>query len=277
MDGSGKDVGSRLTGTGRFGIASRKSLRNRLGERNFIPVAPSLFAVPFFYNHLFEKILRSIRFVVPLLFARHRIIFFAVLILVCPSGKVQAVPVYQKHFDLIWYSVQSGGACRDLYGYNCVDLPYPRRAYGNFIQADNIEWIYNDLENQYSFLDCTFYGISVGNYLLRPVYYPGRHGFRYYYRLKYPCGDITCVINVTAYIAAIYVKPRELHDTVTLTIPFGGIGPGYPPARMRDIQVFDLPGRCTNMETKEIPELSSFMLFGFAALQILMIRRIAGD
>ncbi len=277
MEGLGKDVGSRLTGTGRFGIASRKSLRNRLGERHFIPVAPSLFAVRFFYNHLFEKILRAIRFVVPLLFARHRIIFFAVLILVCPSGKVQAVPVYQKHFDLLWYSVQSGGACRDLYEYNCVDLTCPRRAYGNFIQADNIEWIYNDLENQYSFLDCTFYGIPGGNYLLRPVYYPGQHGFRYYYRLKYPGGNIFYVTNVTAYISTIYVKPRGPYDTVTQTIPFGGIGPGYPPARMRDIPVCILPRRCTNMETKAIPELSSLMLFGFAALQILMIRRIAGD
>ena len=277
MEGSGKDVGSRLTGIVRFGIPSRKSLRNRLGERYFIPVAPGLFAVPFFANNFFKQILRSIQVVVPLLFARHRIIFFAVLIFICPAGEVNAVPVYQKHRGPLRYSVQSAGACGDSYGYNCVDLSCPWWANSNLNEAGSIEWIYNRLENQYSFLDCTFYGISGGNYLLRPVCYPGGLGLRYYYRLKYPGGNIFYVTNVTAYISTIYVKPRGPYDTVTQTIPFGGIGPEYPPARLREIPVWVVPICCKNMETEAIPELSSLMLFGFAALQILMIRRIAGD
>lgn len=265
MEGSSKDVASLLTGTGIFGISLRKSLRNRLGERYLFPVAPGLFAVPFFINHFLKQLLRSFRIIVPLLSARQRIILSASLILICLAGKVDAVPVYRQYHSTPQYGFQSGGAHYQWWTYSSLD------------EADNIEGIYNRLENQYSLLERTYYPMAGNDYLLRDVGYPGGLGLRYYYRLKYPGGNIFFVTNVTAYTSSIYVKPRGPFDAVKRTVPFGGFGPEYPPVRLREIPIWVVPGCCKNMETEAVPELSSFMLLGSAALQILILRRIAGD
>ncbi len=273
MEGLVKDVGSRATGTQRYRIPFGKSLRNRLGERHFIPVAPGLFAVPIFDNPISREIRRAIRAAARCFFKRQSIILCATLILVQLADEVHAVPVYEKHFSPAWYSVESSRAGRDLYGYYSVGLPYPGWVYSNFNEGDNIEWIYDALENQYAFLDDTLYRILGGNYLLGPVCYPGWHGFRYYYWVRDTDRKTICAADT----AIMYTEQGESGDTVTFAARHDRTRQGHFPSSLRDMPGWTHSRGDINADAKAIPEPSTIALFGLVALQILMIRRTAGN
>jgi hypothetical protein len=79
-------------------------------------------------------------------------------------------------------SFSRGG--RDLTGYYLMAYHSQWWAQGNFNEGDNIEWVYENLENQYTFLDVTLYKLLGGNYLLGPPTNPSWHGFRDFYWAK---------------------------------------------------------------------------------------------
>lgn len=280
MEGSIKDAGSRRTearlgeGLGRSGIQRCRILfgnwlRNRLGERYLIPVAPGLFAVLFFNNHSFRELSRLARFVAAIFFKKPGIIFFAVLVFVYPAGKVGAVPICDNDYGYAWYSTESCRADWDLYGYNLVGLPFPGPVCGGFNEGDNIEWIYYALENQYAFLDDTLYRITGGCYLLGPVCYPHWHGFRYYYCLGVPGREI---IYISGNPAA-YIDSAEYGDITALAAPDGGNERENYPAGLRKIPRKIYPGSELFSETETVPEPSTFILFGLAALQLLRLKK----
>jgi len=237
-------------------------------------VAPGLFAVRFFYNHSFIGIYRAIRFAAAILLKKYGTVCFAAFTLVCLADKVRAVPICENNFGCAWYDIESSRAGRDLYGYNLVGLPYPGRAYGNFNEGDNIEWIYYALESQYAFLDDTLYRITGGSYLLGPVCYPRWHGFRYYYWVRDPGREIICAAGETTCAAAAYTDNAESGDIASLTALHDGTLQGHSLASLRKIPGWTYPGGGQNVDTKAIPELSTITLFGLAALQILGYRRI---
>jgi hypothetical protein len=195
MEGPVRDDGSRKTRTLNYRIAFGKSLRNRLGERYLIPVAPGLFAVSFFDNSTFRKTRQAIRDTTKDFFNMPCFILCVAFILISLTDKVHAVPICPKNFSPAWYSIESSRADRDLFGYNLVYPLYSGRAYGNFKEGDNIEWIYDALENQYSFLDDTLYRILGGNYLLGSVCFPHWHGFRYFYWVRDIDRNIICATD----------------------------------------------------------------------------------
>lgn len=273
MEGLSKDVGSRVTGTQWYRIPFGKSLRNRLGERHLIPVAPGLFAVPIFNYNIFRKVHRATRAVARCFLTKQSIILCAALILVRPADKAHAVTVHQKNFSTARYSVESSRAQRDLYGYYSVVLSYPGRVYNNFNEGDNIEWIYDALENQYEFLDDTLYRILGGNYLLGPVCYPHWHGFRYYYRAR----DIDRRYICAADTAIIYIEQGDTFNTVTLAANHERTGQGYSLSSLRDMPGWTYSKDGINVDAKAVPEPSTIALFGLVALKILMVRRITGN
>jgi hypothetical protein len=146
--------------------------------------------------------------------------------------------------------------------------------YGNFNEGDNIEWIYEALENQYSFLDDTLYRILGGSYILGPVCYPGWHGFRYYYWVRDTCRETICIEICPSAIVAAYIDETEPIDTVTLTARKDRIRQGLTASSLRDIPGWTHPKSGINTHTGAVPEPSTIALFGFAALQFLMIKRI---
>ncbi len=277
MEGKIKDVGSQATGTQRYRIPLGNLLRHRLGERHFIPVALSLFAVPYFHNHTFEGVSRSISAATACFLRRPGIIFCAALVLVCLTDRAHAVPVCDRNFNTAWYNIDSSSAGWDLQGYYSVLYRAPGWTYGNFNEGDNIEWIYHALENQYSFLDDTLYRIMGGSYLLGPVCYPGWHGFRYYYWVRDKGGKSICAADMTADPATMYMEQAESGDIITFAARHGGTGQGHSLTNTRDIPGWTQPGGGINVDAKAIPEPSTIALFGLAALQILRIRRVGGD
>ncbi len=277
MEGLVKDVSSRATGTQWYRIPFGKSLRNRLGERHLIPVAPGLFAVPIFNYNIFREILRATRAVARCFLIKQSIILCAALILVRPADEAHAVTVYQKNFSPARYSVESSRAERDLYGYYSLVLPYPGRVYNNFNEGDNIEWIYDALENQYEFLDDTLYRILGGNYLLGPVCYPNWHGFRFYYRARDIERKAICAADMAADTAIIYIEQGDMVNKITLAEHHERIGQGYSLSSLRDMHGWTYSKDGINVDAKAIPEPSTIALFGLVALKILMVRRITGN
>ena len=277
MEGLIKDVGSRGTGARRYWIPFGNLLRNRLGERYLIPVAPSLFAVRFFCAHSFEEFSRSIWFFAGFLLKRPHIIFFITLALVCPTGKVYAVPICDSNIDYAWYCIESSGADWDMSGYNLVGMYYPWLVCGSFNEGDNVEWIYYALENQYAFLDDTLYRITGGCYLLGPVCYPHWHGFRYYYRPRVRGREIICILEDSADITTECIDNIESVDMATLTMLYVGTGRIDSLASLRKMPGHIYPKGGHIVEAKAVPELSTFTLFGLVALQFLRFRRIGGE
>ena len=276
MEGSNKDAGSHGGGTRRHRKPFGNWLRNRLGGRQPIPVALSLFAVRF-YNHFLKESYRLIQYVAALSFRIHGIKFLAGLTLICMAEQIHAVTICENNLNYARYGIESSRADWDLYGYNSVGLPFPQRAYGSFNEGDNIEWIYYALENQYAFLDDTLYRITGGCYLLGPVCYPHWHGFRYYYYARYPDREIICTSGNTADTAPVYVNNIESGDLTALSAMQSGIGRGNSLAVLRKIPRRIYPGSVHDMDTEAVPELSTFTLFGLAALQILRLKKSAGN
>jgi hypothetical protein len=273
MEGLVKDAGSRAAGTQRYRIPFGKSLRNRLGERQLIPVAPGLFAVPIFNDYIFRKVHQATRIFARCLLTKQSIFLLAVLILIKPVDKAHAVVLYQRNLSPARYSVGNSRAQRDLYGYYSLFLPYPGRVYNNFKEGDNIEWIYDALENQYEFLDDTLYRISGGNYLLGPVCYPYWHGFRYYYRAR----DIDRRYICAADTAIIYIEQGDMVNTVTLAANHERTWQGYSLSSLRDTSGRTYSKSGINVDVKAVPEPSTIALFGLVALKILMVRRVTGN
>ncbi|MGD8501584.1 MAG: PEP-CTERM sorting domain-containing protein, partial [Phycisphaerales bacterium] len=89
----------------------------------------------------------------------------------------------QKQYSLNGQLSFSRGG-RDLTGYYLMAYHSQWWAQGNFNEGENIEWIYENLENQYNFLDVTLYKLLGGNYLLGPPTNPSWHGFRDFYWAK---------------------------------------------------------------------------------------------
>ncbi len=268
MEGSIKDVGFHGTGIRKYWKSFGNWLRNRLGERNLIPVAPSLFAVLFFRDHLLRKFHRSIKFTATVSFKKRSILFFVGFFLILPAEKGRAVPIRENNLNCTLYSIESSRMVWDLYGYSMVGLPCTNRVCGSFNEGDNIEWIYYALENQYAFLDDTLYRITGGCYLLGSVCYPFWHGFRYYYCPGYPGREIiyisgksaACIDNVeSGDINSLEALDRETRRGNALTDLNKMPGQTFP-------VVYDT-------ETQTVPELSSLTLFGLAALQILRLKR----
>jgi hypothetical protein len=267
MEGSSKDACSHGTGTRKYWKSFGNWLRNRLGERNLIPVAPSLFAVFLFHNHFFKELCLSIRFATTIAFKKSCILFFVGLVLILPIEKVWAVPICENNLNYARYSIESSRADWDLYGYNLVGLPFPTRVYGSFNEGDNIEWIYYALENQYAFLDDTLYRITGGCYLLGSVCYPLWHGFRYYYYLGNPGREIIYISGNSATC----IDNAQSGDINYLEALDGKTERGNSLAILRK-----MPGRTYGVvydtDTETVPELSSLILFGLAALQILRLK-----
>ncbi len=268
MEGSIKDAGSHGTGRRKYWKSSGNWLRNRLGERNLIPVAPGLFAVFLFRNHLFKEFCRSIRFAAAVSFKKPCILFFVGLFLILPAEKVRAVPIRENNLNCTRYGIESSRAGWDLYGYNLVGLTCTARVYGSFNEGDNIEWIYYALENQYAFLDDTLYRITGGCYLLGSVCYPLWHGFRYYSCL----GDSDREIIYISGNSATYIDNAQSGDVTALEALDGETGRGHSLADLRKMPGRTYPGNGYNQNTETVPELSSLTLFGLAALQILRLK-----
>jgi hypothetical protein len=276
MEGSIRDVGSHGTGARRCRILLGNLLRNRLGERYLSPVAPGLFAVLFLKNHSFGEFSRTVRFVKAIFFKRPGIIFFAILMLFCPVDKVSAVPICDSDFGYAWYGIESSRADWDMYGYNLVGQSYTGPVCGGFSEGDNIEWMYNALENQYTFLDDTIYRITGGCYLLGSVCYPLWHGFRYYWIVD-PDREIIYFSGNSTYITAASMDNIEYDDMATFTAMNIGTGRGDSLVCLRKLPRLNYPTDEYVAETKAVPELSTFTLFGLAVLQLLRQRRIGRD
>jgi hypothetical protein len=269
MEGSSKDAGSHGTGKYKYPKSFGNWLRNRLGERHLIPVAPSLFAVLFFRNLRPRNFCRSLRFAATVSFKKQCILSFIGLALFLPAEKVRAVPVYENNLNCAGYGIESSRADWDLYGYNLVGLPFPAQVYGGFNEGDNIEWIYYALENQYAFLDDTLYRITGGCYLLGSVCYPLWHGFRYYYCLGNRDREIIYISGNSAK----YIENTQSGNISALATLDGGTEQGRSLADLRKItrrtyeEVYDT-------DTETVPELSSLTLFGLAALRILIGKKL---
>ena len=272
MEGLSKDAASNGTGRRKYWKSSGNWLRNRLGERNLIPVALSLFAVFLFRNHLLKKFYRSIRFAATFSFKGPGIQFFVGLFLILSAEKVGAVPICENNLNCTRYSIESNRASWDLYGYNLVGLPFSARVYGSFNEGDNIEWIYYALEDQYAFLDDTLYRITGGCYFLGSVYYPLWHGFRYYYCLGDPDREI---IYISGNSAA-YTNNAQSGDIIASAALDEETGRGHSPVDLRKMPGRIYPGNGHEMDTETVPELSSLILFGLAALRILRSKKIGG-
>jgi len=249
MEGLTKDAGSRGTGTLRHLKPFGNWLRNRLGERHLIPVAPGLFAV----------------------------LFFPGLVLILPVKRVCAVPICENNLNYARYGIESSRADWDLYGYNLVGPLYTTRMCGSFNEGDNIEWIYYALENQYAFLDDTLYRITGGCYLLGSVCYPHWHGFRYYYWARDPDKEIIYISGNTTCAAAACTDNAECGDITALAEPYEGTERENYPARLRKIPRKIYPGSELYSNTVTVPELSTFTLFGLAAVLILRSKKSAGN
>ena len=272
MEGSIKDAGSHGTGAKKYWKSSGNWLRNRLGERNLIPVAPSLFAVLSFRNHLLKELCRSIRFAATVSFRKSGILFFVGLIFILPVEKVGAVPIRENNFNCARYIIENSRVDWDLYGYSLVGLPCTTQVCGYFNEGDNIEWIYYALENQYAFLDDTLYRIMGGCYLLGPVCYPLWHGFRYYYYPGYPGREIIYISGKSS----AYIDNAESCDINALATLDGKTERGHSLTDLRKTPARTYPV-VYDTETETVPELSTFTLFGLAAVIILKSKKSAGN
>ena len=275
MEGITKDSGSLATGTRRYRIPLRNSLRNRLGERHLIPVASGLFAVPFFGHHFLYRIGREISAALATPFRSIIMIYCASLALICLADRVHAVPICDRNYNAAWCSVESSRAGRDLHGFYSVGLPYPDSAYGNFNEGDNIEWIYDALENQYAFLDDTLYRIMGGNYLLGSVCYPHWHGFQDYYYLEGPARGIIYAEDQRAGSFAVNMEQTESGDLISFAARQGTTGQGHSLAPLHNISGWPHNREIIDVDVKVIPEPSTIVLFGLVALQILRFKRIS--
>lgn len=249
MEGSSKDAGTHGKELRRYWKTFGNLLRNRLGEIRLIPVAPGLFAV----------------------------LFFAGLVLSLPAEKVEAVPIRENNLNCARFGIESSRAGWDLYGYNLVGPPFPTRICDSFNEGDNIEWIYYALENQYAFLDDTLYRITGGCYLLGSVCYPHWHGFRYYCWAWDPDRDSIDTSGKTTCAAASYIDNAESGKPTTLKALHERTGRGHSPAGFRKISRKIYPESELYSDAETIPEPSTFILFGLAAVLILRHRKSAGN
>ena len=274
MEGLARDGGSRSTGTRRVWNLLRNSLRNRLGERHNISVAPGLFAVRYFHRHPFKKFYRALA-AAAILFKKPGIIFFAALLLVCTADNVRAVPIHNRNFNAAWYSVETGRAGWDLHGLSLIGYPHSGWRYGYFNEGDNIEWIYDALENQYAFLDDTLYRIMGGSYLLGSVCYPRWHGFRYYYWV--PDSDIEIIIidNQAEDQLPANIEAVESGDILTFATRQNRMG--HFLNRRYDITGRPYSEERIDVDAKAIPEPSAIVFFGLVAIQILRTKITGGN
>lgn len=272
MEGSVKEEFSNRTEIGRIWVSFGKSLRTRLGERHLIPVAHSLFAVFFIDRCPFRKFYLSNSAATVKLFTS-TIIFCATLVFFCPAEKIYAVPIYDRNFQVAWYNIVSSRADCDFYGYYSVGVPSSGRAFVYFNEGDNVEWIYSALDNQYAFLDDTLYRILGGNYSFGPIYYPPRHKLRHYACAPNPDTEIILLGNRTASTlntnvniaqtgGVFFFVTHQSDDLLRDSYQSRSDILGYPSIRER-----------CNVGVKAVPEPSTLMLFGMAALLILRTKR----
>ena len=201
MQGTIKDDGSRRAGPREYRVQFKSSLRLTLADRRSKAGGPSLFAAGWTENHFSNGICRTIRAVTRRILRGLGIGGLAAVLLVVLAGKVNAYIMPNEQIRLGYNTANKslGGYLsgrkqhsirgqlnfsrgrRDLNGYYLMAYHSPWWAEGNFNEGDNIEWIYDNLENQYTFLDVTLYKLIGGNYLLGPPCYPSWHGFRDFY------------------------------------------------------------------------------------------------
>ncbi|MBN2180281.1 MAG: PEP-CTERM sorting domain-containing protein [Sedimentisphaerales bacterium] len=266
--------GSCPGGTQRYLIAFGSWLRNRPGERHLIPVAPGLFAVCNYIIHFFEEIRRIILFAAAVYSQRPGIGLFAALMLLWSADNSFAVPIYEAPQSCIGHIFNNNRPGCRTYGFYAADIPYSQWISCDFKEADNLEWIYRALENRYAFLDETLYKITGGGYSLWPGYYPYRQGLLYHKKYGKPCKIIIYISQDAADPENAFIEHNQSDDISTLSASlYGRDEQRYYPASLQRVSAWNDSQIGVGMETKAVPEPSTFALFGLAAIQILRIRR----
>jgi hypothetical protein len=193
MQGTVKDDGSSRAGP--------REYRLTLADGHSKASASILFTASWIENRFSSGIRRTIRAVTARFLRNLGIGGLAVVVSVGLVDKVTADVVPPGHINYRYQSIDirlAGGLSwqrnyalrgrlnisrgrRDLTGYHLMAYHSSWWAEGNFNEGENIEWIYENLENQYRFLDVTLYKLLGGNYILGPPTDPHWHGFRDYY------------------------------------------------------------------------------------------------
>ena len=194
-----------------------------------------------------------------------------------------------------WLNSFRAGA--DSFGYYSLAL-YPTRGYAQLKEGENVEWIYSSLEHQYRFLDNTLYKLTGSNYLLGPVWNPLWHGFNDVHwlraskkvaRLPRRCFWPQCDAQQNESTASRgRIDGRD--ELITYTGQFDAVGYMDNSEELYEMSLFNNNAVTSNngqvaqltylndvLDTgmSSVPEPSSVILFGLAALGGLFIRKTA--
>lgn len=199
----------------------------------------------------------------------------------------------ERKFELLLQQQFYLGGCMNLSGYDSIVYHYPWWLDGYFKEGDNIEWIYQSLENQYSFLDNALYKLSGSNYLLGPVWAPCWHGFDDIYwaaDIKHIPGiqkkklhtrtivsDKLHTIKFTQFGNKLTSSGRQIHRFGNLSNAYindiisGDITNRFQIRNVNSVLVNN--GGMTTQDMAAVPEPSGILLFGLVGLRILVCRR----